>query len=55
MEIPVLTDTILPGYIEFIHSLVTARSLEQENFQEQASRKQDKHPKLHPARTSLRK
>ena len=34
-------DTILPGYVEFIHSLVTARSLEQENFQEQASRKQD--------------
>jgi hypothetical protein len=26
-------DTILPGYVEFIHSLVTARSLEQENFQ----------------------
>jgi hypothetical protein len=34
-------DTILPGYVEFIQSLVTARSLEQENFQEQASRKQD--------------
>ncbi len=34
-------DTILPGYVEFIHSLVIARSLEQENFQEQASRKQD--------------
>ncbi|WP_310425710.1 C-terminal helicase domain-containing protein, partial [Chamaesiphon sp. VAR_48_metabat_135_sub] len=34
-------DTILPGYVEFIHSLVTARSLEQESLQEQAARKRD--------------
>jgi superfamily II DNA or RNA helicase len=34
-------DTILPGYVEFIHSLVTARSLEQKSLQEQAALKRD--------------
>jgi hypothetical protein len=34
-------DQILPGYIDFIHSLIKARQLEQESFQEQTYQKQE--------------
>jgi len=34
-------DAILPGYIEFLQSLVKARSMDQESFQEQAFAAQD--------------
>jgi Helicase conserved C-terminal domain len=34
-------DTILPGYVDFIHNLLAARNSEQESFQEKAYQKQD--------------
>lgn len=34
-------DAILPGYVDFIQSLVQARDLQQGNFQEEAAQKLD--------------